>query len=174
VNGNSGSIVSPSVPRLKNLPALAGETDILKSLTLLPGISTGLEGTANLQIRGGNPSQTHILLDGVTLYNSNHLGGFLSSIDPYGVKNLTVYKGGIPARYGGRLSGVLDIDLREGRKDKHTEEFFIGTATLRAGREGPLGKRGSYVASGRYSYPTLILNALGIGNYKKGPPATAA
>lgn len=167
-NGLSGSVVTPDVEALKRVPALLGETDVLKALTLLPGISTGLEGTANLQIRGGNPSQTNVLIDGVSLYNTGHFGGFLSSIDPYGVKAITVYKGGIPARFGGRLSGVLDIDIRDGRKKDQRSEISVGTATLRAGTEGHIGEKGKYLATGRFSYPSLIVNAFRIGNFKKG------
>lgn len=166
--GTSTSVIVPDIKELGKVPALFGETDLLKSLTLLPGISTGLEGTSNIQIRGGNPSQTNTLLDGVSLYNTGHFGGFLSSVDPYGVKGITVYKGGVPARFGGRLSGVLDIDIRDGRKDKPFTEISIGTATLRVGREGPIGQKTKYLASARFSYPSLLLNTFKVGSFKKG------
>lgn len=166
--GYSASILHPKVEELKKVPVLFGEVDVIKALTLLPGISSGLEGTANIQIRGGNPSQTHTLLDDVSLYNAGHIGGFLSSIDPFGVKGIKVYKGGIPPKYGGRLSGVLDIDIRDGRQDKHITEVAIGTATVRIGREGPMSANGKYLVSGRFSYPSLIVNALKLGSFKKG------
>lgn len=165
--GYGSSILTPEISKLAAAPVLAGETDLLKSLVLLPGISTGLEGTASLQLRGGNPSQTHTLLDGNVLYNASHLGGFLSGVDPYGVKGITVYKGGVPARFGGRLSGVVDIQLRDGRRDRHDREFFLGTATARAGFEGPLGENGSYLVSGRFGYPTLLNNLLRVGQYER-------
>lgn len=166
--GYSGTVLTPDIRKLKAMPVILGETDLLKSLLLLPGISTGLEGTANIQIRGGNPSQTHLLLDGNVLYNANHLGGFLSSVDPYGVKGITVYKGGVPARLGGRLSGVLDVSLRAGRKDLHAQELFLGTGTLRLGMEGPLGKKGgSYLVSGRYGYPNLVNKLLQGSDYER-------
>lgn len=165
--GYSPSIISPEVAVLRKMPVLLGEVDLLKSLTLLPGISGGIEGTANLQLRGGNSSQTSTIIDGIELYNTGHLGGFLSAIDPFGVKGITVYKGGVPARFGGRLSGVVDIDLRDGRSDKSNTELSIGTATLRAGKEGPLGKKGKYLVAGRYSYPSLLVNAFTIGSFEK-------
>ena len=157
-NGYSTSQLTPSIEKLRKAPALLGETDYLKALTLLPGISTGLEGTANIQIRGGNPSQTHLILDGITLYNVGHLGGFLSSLDPFSVKGITVYKGGVPSRFGGRLSGVLDVELLRGRRDSSRSEISIGTATVRYGIQGPLGGDGSIVASGRFSYPSALVN----------------
>ena len=166
--GGSGSILSPPVEELQAVPLLFGESDLLKSITLLPGVSTGLEGTANVQIRGGNPSQTNTILDGVTLFNTGHFGGFLSSIDPYGVKGIDIYKGGIPGRYGGRLSGVLDIILRQGRLDKRKIEVSVGTATVRAGSEGAIGESTSYVVGGRYSYPSTLINLFGPGDFVQG------
>ena len=166
--GNSSSILSPRISELESLPSLFGENDPLKGLAFLPGISTGLEGTAGVHIRGGNANQTDLLIDGVRVYNINHIGGFISAVPSYGVKDITVYKGGAPARFGGRLSGVLDISLRDGRKDKHTQELTLGTALVRLGAEGPIGKRSSYIVHGRLGYPTLLYSLFSAGGYTKG------
>jgi outer membrane cobalamin receptor len=165
--GNSSSVLSPRISELESVPALLGENDPLKALAFLPGVSTGLEGTAGVQLRGGNANQTDLLIDGVRVYNVNHVGGFLSAVPAYGVRDITVYKGGTPARFGGRLSGVLDISLREGRKDQHTQEFTLGTALIRGGAEGPIGKRSSYIVHGRLGYPTQLYSLFSRGSYKK-------
>ena len=167
VFGPTASILTPSVSELVRVPALAGEVDILKSLTLLPGVSGGTEGSAALNIRGGNPNQTDLLVDGNRVYNVNHIGGFLSAIPAFGTKAVTVYKGGVPAQYGGRLSGVVDITLREGRRDQHAQTYTIGLGTLQAGIEGPSGQKGSFLVNGRYSYPSIIYNLANGGNYKR-------
>jgi outer membrane receptor for ferrienterochelin and colicin len=166
--GNTTSILTPSLRTLAQTPSLLGEVDLLKSLTLLPGISAGVEGTSGIQIRGGNANQTHLLIDGIPMYNVNHIGGFLSAIPDFGVKGITVFKGGVPPRYGGRLSGVLDILLREGRRDKISQQYTIGLGTLQGGIEGPSGKRGSFLLNARAAWPTLLGNIINSGNYQKG------
>ena len=165
--GPSSSILVPSVTELARIPALAGEVDLLKSLALLPGISNAAEGSAALNIRGGNPNQTDLLIDGNRVYNVNHIGGFLSAVPAFGTKALTVYKGGVPARYGGRLSGVVDITLREGRRDQLAKTFTVGFGTLQAGIEGPTGSSGSFLINGRYSYPTIIYNLANSSLYER-------
>jgi outer membrane cobalamin receptor len=165
---SGGSLIVPSLRTLDAVPQLAGEKDYLKALTLLPGISTSIEGTANLQIRGGSSDQTLLLIDGNPVYNANHGGGFLSALPPYGVKTLKIYKGGAPPVYGGRLSGVVDILLKEGDRRKWRGEGSLGTATLRAAAEGPLSENSSLLLAGRYGYPSLILDLLQSGNYKRG------
>lgn len=166
--GNSSSILAPSVSDLKSIPSLLGENDLLKSLSMLPGISNGLEGTAGIHIRGGNASQTNLLIDDVQQYNVNHIGGFLSSVPSYGVKSVVVYKGGIPPEFGGRLGGVLDIKLKDGRTDRRSSELTIGTGLIRLGSEGPIGKKSSYLISGRIGYPTLLYSLIASSNYSKG------
>lgn len=161
-----GSIIAPDLQRLAELPALGGEIDVLRSLLTLPGISSGVEGSANLTIRGGAPDQTQYVLDGNRLFNINHLGGFLSSVDPFGMKSMRVYKGGVPARFGGTLSGVVDIDLRKGRRDLWGGTYSFGTATTRLGLEGPVGDKGSLLFTGRYSYPTFLLNNIAFRDYE--------
>jgi outer membrane cobalamin receptor len=127
-----------------------------------------MEGTAGVHIRGGNASQTDLLIDGVRVFNVNHIGGFISAVPAYGVKDVTVYKGGVPSRFGGRLSGVVDISMRSGRKDSHVQEATIGTGLLRLGAEGPTGSKSSYIAHGRIGYPTLLYTLFSSGGFAKG------
>ena len=163
-----GSVVAADLDFLARQPTLGGERDYLKGLTLLPGISTGVEGTANLIVRGGEPEQTGLLIDGTPIYNANHLGGFLSAIPPAGVRDITVYKGGVPARYGGRLSGFIDVQLDEGSRAGATKEFSIGSATVGAAIDGPVGKRGSIQVAGRYAYPSLAVDLLTPSDFERG------
>lgn len=163
--GSSSSILY--TPQLAAVPALLGEFDPIKALTLLPGVSTGAEGTAGIIIRGGNPNQTSLLIDGVPVYNVNHLGGFLSAIPGYGTGAIKIYKGGVPARYSGRLSGVIDVAVDEGRNDQHTQQTGVGTALARLGAEGPLGKNGSYLIGGRLGYPTYLNEWASASRYER-------
>lgn len=156
VFNGSISAVSPGVEQLRAVPQLAGQRDILKALQLLPGVSGGVEGTAGLNIRGGNDSHTHLLIDGNAVYNANHIGGLLSSVPDFGVKQLTLYKGGVPSRFGGRLGGVVDLRLRDGRQDGYFHEAEIGTGLLSLGSEGKLSAGLTYLVAGRAAYPTLI------------------
>lgn len=163
--GSSSNILY--TPQLAAVPALLGEFDPIKALTLLPGVSTGAEGTAGIIIRGGNPNQTSLLIDGVPVYNVNHLGGFLSAIPGYGTGAIKIYKGGVPARYSGRLSGVIDVAVDEGRNDRHTKQIGIGTALARLGAEGPLGENGSYFIGGRLGYPTYLNEWASASRYER-------
>ena len=168
----SASVLRPSVAELERIPAILGEVDLLKSLSLLPGISGGTEGTATLNIRGGNPNQTDLLVDGNRIYNVNHIGGFLSALPSFATKAVTVYKGGIPARYGGRLSGVIDVNLKEGRRDRLAQSYTLGLGTIQAGIEGPLGEASSFLVNGRYSYPVLLYTFGNSGSYKRNESGT--
>lgn len=168
----SAGILTPSLAELERTPAVLGEVDPLKSLTLLPGISGGTEGTAGLNIRGGNPNQTDLLVDGNRIYNVNHIGGFLSALPAFATKTITVYKGGVPARYGGRLSGVVDVTLREGRRDRLTQTYTLGLGTVQAGLEGPVSPKSSFLFSGRYSYPVILYNLGHSGSYRRNEYGT--
>ncbi len=149
--------ISIPIEKLKAITSLAGEADIIKALTLLPGIAGGVEGTTGLFIRGGTPDQNLILLDGATVYNNSHLFGFLSLFNPAAIKSMSVYKGGFPARYGGRLSSVLDITMKEGNNQKQSTEFNIGLITSTFLTEGPFKKnKSSYMVSARASYSSLL------------------
>jgi hypothetical protein len=142
---------------LESIPGLFGEKDILKSLQLMPGIQQGREGTSGIFVRGGDRGQNLILLDGVPVYNVNHLWGIFSVFTPEAVKSVDVYKGGFPARYGGRISSVLDIRLKEGNMNETKYDFTIGTAAMKALMEGPLKKgKSSFIISGRRTYADLF------------------
>ncbi len=142
---------------LETIPGLFGERDILKSLQLMPGIQQGREGTSGIFVRGGDRGQNLILLDGVPVYNVNHLWGIFSVFTPEAVKSVDVYKGGFPARYGGRLSSVIDIRLKEGNLNNTKYDFTIGTIAAKALLEGPITKgKSSYLISARRTYADLF------------------
>ncbi len=155
------SRVSIPISQIKALPALLGEVDVLKSLQLLPGVQGGTEGSAGLYVRGGGPDQNLYLLDGVPVYNVNHLGGFFSTFNADAISNVDLYKGGFPARFGGRLSSVVDIRMKEGNREKFTGEGSIGLISSKLLLEGPLKKgRGSYIVSGRRTYLDVLMAPL--------------
>ncbi len=142
---------------LETIPGLFGERDILKSLQLMPGIQQGREGTSGIFVRGGDRGQNLILLDGVPVYNVNHLWGIFSVFTPEAVKSVDVYKGGFPARYGGRLSSVLDIRLKEGNLYDTKYDITVGTAAAKFLVEGPFKKgKSSYIFSARRTYADLF------------------
>lgn len=146
------------IERIKSIPALMGEVDVIKSIQLLPGISSAGEGTTGMFVRGGSSDQNLILLDEATVYNASHLLGFFSVFNPDAVKNVEVYKGGIPARFGGRLSSILDIQMREGNNQQFEASGGIGTISSRLTAEGPLVKgKSSILVSGRRTYADIFL-----------------
>lgn len=143
---------------IKKIPVVLGEVDVIKSLTMLPGISTAGEGASGFNVRGGAADQNLILLDEATLYNSSHLFGFFSVFNPDAIKDLTLYKGGIPARYGGRVSSVLDIYQKDGNKRSYHASGGIGLVASRLLLEGPIKKdKASFLLGGRSSYAHLFL-----------------
>lgn len=151
------SQVSVPVTQIKKLPALLGEVDILKSLQLLPGVQSGGEGTSGLYVRGGSPDQNLILLDGVPVYNVSHLFGFFSVFNADAVKNVTLTKGGYPARFGGRLSSVLEINMKEGNMKEFKGTGSIGLISSRLTLEGPIWKdHTSFIVSARRTYIDLL------------------
>ena len=133
------------------IPTLGGEPDIMKALQLLPGVKFGNEGTSGLYVRGGSPDQNLILLDGVPLYNVSHLFGLVSVFNPSVVGNVDLLKDGFPARYGGRLSSVVDVSTKNGRKDKIGGEIQAGIISSKIFLNGPLTENGSFVVSARRS-----------------------
>jgi outer membrane receptor for ferrienterochelin and colicin len=151
------NFIDISPEKLRSVPSLFGEKDVLKALTILPGVSPGYEGTNQYSVRGGGNDQNLILLDGSVLYNTSHLFGFLSAIEPYSIKSFRFYKEGFPVEYGGRLSSVADISLREGNY-KQSERFFnAGVVTSSFGMNGPLIKEKlSFLMAGRIAYPGLF------------------
>lgn len=140
------------IAQVKTTPMLAGEADALKSIQFLPGIQNGSEGTANFSVRGGGYDQNLILLDGAPVYNVSHALGYFSVFNVDALKNIQVYKGGIPARYGGRLSSVVDIRMKEGNNQKFSLSGGVGLVGSRLMAEGPMGKNASYMVAGRYGY----------------------
>lgn len=147
-----------SIEQVRKLPALFGEVDLIKTIQLLPGVQTAGEGTTGMFVRGGSSDQNLILLDEATVYNASHFLGFFSVFNPDAIKNVELYKGGIPARYGGRLSSIIDIQMREGNRQQHVFSGGIGSISSRLTAEGPLQRgRSSYLLSGRRTYADLFL-----------------
>ncbi len=153
VQGTQMGTLELPVENVKQLPALFGEVDVLKTLQLLPGVLSAGEGTSGFYVRGGGPDQNLVLLDEAVVYNSGHLLGFFSVFNSDAIKNTTLIKGGMPANYGGRLSSVVDIQMKEGN-DQHFElEGGIGLISSRITAQGPLVRgRGSFIASARRTY----------------------
>ena len=142
---------------IKNLPALMGEVDIFKILQLLPGVQSGSEGASGLYVRGGSPDQNLVLLDGVPVYNATHLFGFFSVFNADAINNVELIKGGFPARYGGRLSSVIDISMKEGNMKEFQGEGSIGLIASKLTLEGPIVKdKTSFLLSARRTYLDLI------------------
>ncbi|HHB78449.1 MAG TPA: TonB-dependent receptor, partial [Saprospiraceae bacterium] len=151
------SQVSVPVEQIEKIPALLGEVDVLKVLQLLPGVQSGGEGQSGMYVRGGSPDQNLILLDGVPVYNVSHLLGFFSVFNSDAIKNVTLTKGGFPARYGGRLSSVVEINMKEGNSKEFHGEGSIGLISSRLTLEGPIKKeKTSFMISGRRTYADLI------------------
>jgi len=161
------STVNLPMQQIESVPALFGERDVLKALSYTPGVSTGMQGSSSLLVRGGTPDQNLILLDGATVYNVNHFFGFMSVFNTDALKNVELIKGGFPARYGGRLSSVLDISMKEGNTEKIEGEAGIGIISSRFTINGPINKRTSFLLSGRSAYLGLlglpVLNAYNRG-----------
>lgn len=159
------SVNSLSIETIKKVPVVLGETDLIKALTLLPGVTNAGEGAAGFNVRGGAADQNLVLLDEATLYQSDHLFGFFSVFNPDAIKDLKLYKGGIPARYGGRVSSVLDIYQRDGNRQQLSATGGIGIVSSRLLLEGPIQKeKSSFLIGGRSSYAHLFLPLFDIEN----------
>ncbi|TXE07636.1 TonB-dependent receptor [Gelidibacter salicanalis] len=152
------SVNSLSVNTIKQMPVVLGEVDVIKSITLLPGVTNAGEGSSGFNVRGGAADQNLILLDEATIFNSSHLFGLFSVFNPDAIKDLKLYKGGIPAKYGGRVSSVLDIYQKEGNSNAFHMSGGVGIVASRLLAEGPLKKeKGSFLLGGRSSYAHLFL-----------------
>lgn len=134
---------------IKPIPSLLGEPDVLKALMFLPGVTMGNEGTADLHVRGGSSDQNLFLLDDIQLYHVSHLGGFMSAFDANIIKQVDLYKGNFPARFGGRLSSVVDVHLKDGNKDLINGELMLGTLASKVYVEGPVGDKTTFLGSVR-------------------------
>lgn len=159
------SVNALSIKTIKQMPVVLGEVDVIKSITLLPGVTNGGEGASGFNVRGGSADQNLILLDEAIIFNSSHLFGFFSVFNPDAIKDLKLYKGGIPAKYGGRVSSVLDIYQKEGNSNAFKMNGGIGLVSSRLLAEGPIKKgKGSFLFGGRSSYAHLFLPLFDLDN----------
>ena len=155
------SVIDVPIAQIKKIPALLGEVDVLKTLQLLPGVQSGGEGQSGLYVRGGSPDQNLILLDGVPVYNANHLFGFFSVFNADAIKDVKLTKGGFPARYGGRLSSVLEINMKEGNNQEFHGSGSVGLISSKFMLEGPILKnKASFIVSGRRTYIDAVARPL--------------
>ena len=155
------SNITVPVAQIKNVPSLLGEKDVLKVIQLMPGVQKGSEGSSGLYVRGGGPDQNLIILDDAIVYNASHLFGFFSLFNGNALKSVELTKGGFPARYGGRLSSVLDMSMKEGNKEEWHGEGGIGLISSNLTVEGPLVKdKSSVLVSARRTYVDLILSPI--------------
>eukprot|EP01031_Cornospumella_fuschlensis_P016022 gene16022-19565_t len=167
VNAQMG-VAKINLSEIRNVPVLFGERDVLKTLQLLPGIKSAGEGNSGFYVRGGSTDQNLILLDEAPVYNASHLLGFFSTFNSDAIKDVSVFKGGMPAQYGGRLSSVLDIRMNDGNKKEFTAEGGIGLISSRLKVEGPLIKdKTSFIAGIRTTYSDWLLKQLQNAAYKK-------
>lgn len=152
------SVIKLPVETVKTLPAFMGEVDILKTIQLLPGVQASGEGNSGFYVRGGGPDQNLILLDEATIYNAAHLFGFFSVFNADAIKDMELYKGGMPAEYGGRISSVLDISMKNGNMKKFQAEGGIGTISSRFTIQGPIAKdKCSFLISARRTYIDILV-----------------
>jgi len=157
VSGTQMSAVEVPLTQIKSVPAIAGEVDLLKVLQLLPGVQSSTEGAAGLHVRGGGADENLLLLDGVPLYNVNHMAGFFSVFNADAIKNVTLYKGNFPARFGSHLSSVVDVRMNDGNNQKFHGTASIGAIAAKFSLEGPIVKnRTSFAVSYRRTYADLI------------------
>ena len=154
------SRVTIPVQQIKSLPKFLGEVDVLKVLQMLPGVQSGTEGTSGFYVRGGGSDQNLMLLDGVPVYNAAHLFGFFSVFNADAINNVELVKGGFPARYGGRLSSVLDITMKEGDKEKIKGEGSIGLISSKLTLDGPINDKTTFLISGRRTYLDILARPL--------------
>ena len=157
VSSSNMSQAKIEVNNIKQLPVILGEVDIMKAAQLLPGIQSGGEGNSGLYVRGGGPDQNLILLDEAVVYNAAHLFGFFSVFNADAIKDINIIKGGMPAEYGGRLSSVLDISMKDGNNKKYEVDGGIGLLSSRLTIQGPVQKeKSSFIISGRRTYIDVL------------------
>jgi len=155
---NRMSAQQVSISTIRRMPALMGEVDLLKAVQLLPGVVSAGEGTSSFSVRGGGIDQNLIVLDEATIYNASHMMGFFSVFNNDAIKNMTLYKGDIPASYDGRLSSLLDIQMRDGNSKKFSGSGGIGLISSRLTLEGPIGSdKTSFIVSARRTYADLFM-----------------
>jgi hypothetical protein len=158
ISGTQMGVEKLSTAEIKNIPVLMGERDLLKTVQLLPGIKSAGEGNSGFYVRGGASDQNLILLDEAPVYNASHLLGFFSTFNSDAIKDMTVYKGGMPAQYGGRLSSVLDIKMNDGNNQEYDVSGGIGLISAKLNIEGPIVKdKSSFLITGRRTYADVFL-----------------
>lgn len=158
ISGTQTDVERLSIKEIKNIPVLLGEKDVLKTIQLLPGIKAAGDGNSGFFVRGGTADQNQILLDEANVYNASHLLGFFSTFNSDAIKDVTVYKGGMPAQYGGRLSSVLDIKMNDGNNQNYNVSGGIGVISAKLNVEGPLQKdKSSFLVTGRRTYADAFL-----------------
>lgn len=158
VQSTQMSAVEIPVSQIKSVPTLFGEADLVKALQLLPGVQAGSEGSTGMYVRGGGPDENLFLLDGIPIYNINHLAGFFSVFNPDAIKNVTLYKGNFPARFGGRLSSVIDVRMNDGNEKTIRGNVSVGIISSKINVEGPLfSERTTFNISARRTYMDLLL-----------------
>ena len=161
------------IDQVKRLPAIGGEVDLLKVLQLLPGVQSGGEGTSGLYVRGGSPDQNLMLLDGVPLYSVNHLFGFFSVFNADAVKNMSITKGGFPARFGGRLSSILEIYMKDGHMKEYHADATVSIIASKLTVEGPIVEdKASFMLSARRTYLDLLINPIIAQANRNNPDVT--
>ena len=157
ISSSNMSQAKLEIKNIKQLPVILGEIDVLKSAQLLPGIQSGGEGNSGLYVRGGGPDQNLILLDEAVVYNAAHLFGFFSVFNADAIKDINIIKGGMPAEYGGRLSSVLDISMKDGNNKRYEADGGIGLLSSRLTLQGPVQKnKSSFIVSGRRTYIDVL------------------
>jgi len=155
------SVTQMSIKTIKQAPVVLGEVDILKTITLLPGVTTNGEGSSGFNVRGGAADQNLVLLDEATIYNTSHLFGFFSVFNADAIKDINLYKGGMPAKYGGRVASVLDVRQKDGNSKDFHIKGGVGLISSRLLVEGPIKKdKASFLVAGRTSYVNLFLKAM--------------
>lgn len=158
ISGSQMGIEKLSVQEAKNIPVIFGEKDLLKTIQLLPGIKTASDGNSGIFVRGGTTDQNQIILDEANIYNASHLFGFFSTFNSDAIKDIAVYKGAMPAQYGGRLSSVLDVRMNEGNNQNTSVSGGIGLISTKLNVEGPIQKnKSSFLITGRRTYADLFL-----------------
>ncbi|MEY3432534.1 MAG: hypothetical protein RL131_470, partial [Bacteroidota bacterium] len=168
VRGMQMGVERLSIRAIKQIPAVLGETDILRSLQTLPGVTTVGEGTAGYNVRGGSADQNLVLVNDMTIYNPTHLFGFFSAVDAELVRGLELYKSAIPERLGGRLSSIMDVSTKDGNSKKVTGRAGIGPLTSKFNIEGPLGsEKTTFLLGGRTTYSNWFLQYLPDAGFKK-------
>ncbi len=167
VKSTEMSRIEISGEKIKSLPVIFGEPDVLKAITLLPGIKSGGEGSTGFYVRGGGPDQNLVMMDEAVVYNPSHLLGFMSVFNTDAVKNVEIIKGGMPANYGGRLSSILNVSMRDGNNQKYVFSGGVGIIASRFSAEGPIKKnKSSFIVSARRTYIDALVQPFLPGEYK--------